>query len=122
MYPTEDKDVNLNVIDQFIKILKVEIGYSHHCLGDLPLLTAFIKGAKILEFHFTDSRKGKTFRDHLISLTKEEVKNLILKFRRVKDLLGTDKKFPLRSEIKAGHIKVLGEEFILIKMSVKVKL
>ena len=70
MYPTDDTDVNLRVIDQFKKTFNLEIGYSHHSLGELPLLTAYIKGANILEFHFTDGREGKVFRDHHISLTK----------------------------------------------------
>ena len=76
MYPTEDADVNLLVIDQFKKSFNYEIGYSHHSFGDLPLVIAYIKGANVLEFHFTDTRKGKVFRDHLISLTRDEVKNL----------------------------------------------
>ena len=40
MYPTEDTDVNLLVIDQFKKSFNYEIGYSHHSFGDLPLLIA----------------------------------------------------------------------------------
>ncbi len=105
MYPTEDTDVNLLVIDQFKKLFNYNIGYSHHSFGDLPLLIAYIKGATVLEFHFTDSREGKIFRDHLISLTKEEVKNLSLKFKRIKKLLGSGKKNTLISERKSGHIK-----------------
>ena len=105
MYPTEDTDVNLLVIDQFKKSFNYEVGYSHHSFGDLPLLIAYIKGANVLEFHFTDTRKGKVFRDHLISLTKEEVKNLSLKFKRIKKLFGNSKKTALISEKKSGHVK-----------------
>ena len=105
MYPTEDADVNLLVIDQFKKSFNYEIGYSHHSFGDLPLLIAYIKGANVLEFHFTDTRKGKVFRDHLISLTRDEVKNLSSKFKRVKKLLGRGEKNTLSNEKKSGHIK-----------------
>ena len=105
MYPTDDIDVNLNVIDQFKKSFNLKIGYSHHSFGDLALQIAYIKGASILEFHFTDDRKGKTFRDHLISLTKNEVINLSLKFKKIKKLLGNHKKNPLKSEINSGHVK-----------------
>ena len=105
MYPTDDTDVNLRVIDQFKKNFNLEIGYSHHSLGELPLLTAYIKGANILEFHFTDGREGKVFRDHHISLTKKEVIELSSKLKRIKSLLGSPKKIPLKSEIKSGHIK-----------------
>ena len=105
MYPTEDDDVNILVIDKFKKLFNLEIGYSHHSFGDLALLIAYIKGANILEFHFTDDRKNKVFRDHLISLTKNEVQNLITKFQRVKKLLGRSEKITLKSEIKSGHLK-----------------
>ena len=43
-------------------------------------------GAEILEFHFTDTRKGKKFRDHKISLTFKETKELIKNLRRIKSL------------------------------------
>lgn len=105
MYPTDDIDVNLNVIDQFKKSFDLKIGYSHHAFGDLALQIAYIKGASILEFHFTDDRKGKTFRDHLISLTKNEVINLCLKFKKIKKLLGNYEKNALKSEINSGHVK-----------------
>lgn len=105
MYPTDDKDVNLRVIDKFRNLFKYEIGYSHHSFGDLALQIAYTKGASVLEFHFTDKREGKTFRDHLISLTKSEVISLCSKFKRIKSLMGNDKKFALKSEIKSGHIK-----------------
>ena len=105
MYPCEDNDVNLNVINNLKKSLNLNIGYSHHSFGDLALITAYIKGAEIFEFHFTDNRKGKIFRDHKISLTKKEVKNLILKFKRIKTLLGNNKKIAVKSEIKSGNFK-----------------
>ena len=105
MYPTDDIDVNLNVIDQFKKSFDLNIGYSHHAFGDLALQIAYIKGASIMEFHFTDDRKGKTFRDHLISLTKNEVMNLILKFKKIKKLLINYEKNTLKSEINSGHVK-----------------
>ena len=59
MYPCNDDDVNLNVIDNLKKSFNLNIGYSHHSFGDLALYVAFMKGAKIFEFHFTDDRKGK---------------------------------------------------------------
>ena len=58
------------------------MGYSHHNKGDLALIAAYLMGAKILEFHFTDNRKGKTFRDHKISLNPE-TKDLISKIKKL---------------------------------------
>ena len=56
-----------------------EVGYSDHTEGSYALEIAVAKGAKILEFHFTDSREDKYFRDHKVSLTKSEVLELIQK-------------------------------------------
>tara|TARA_Y100001970_G_scaffold288366_1_gene415444 strand:+ start:4993 stop:6021 length:1029 start_codon:yes stop_codon:yes gene_type:complete len=105
MYPNKDEDVNMSVLDQFKKKLKYTLGYSDHSYGDIALLLAYIKGAHVLEFHFTDSRQNKSFRDHLISLTKNEVQELCLKLKRINKMIGNSKKIPLNSEIKSGHTK-----------------
>jgi N-acetylneuraminate synthase/N,N'-diacetyllegionaminate synthase len=105
MYPTHDTDVNLSVIPELKKIFKCEIGFSNHSVGDLALLTSYVKGANILEFHFTDTRKKKVFRDHFISLTKDEVVKLVLNLKRIKILLGKSKKKTLKSEIVSGNLK-----------------
>tara|TARA_B100000989_G_scaffold296386_1_gene279518 strand:- start:13153 stop:14178 length:1026 start_codon:yes stop_codon:yes gene_type:complete len=105
LYPTNDVDINLSVIPELKKIFKYEVGYSDHSIGDLALLISYLKGAKILEFHFTDTRKNKKFRDHFVSLTKDEVIKLSLNLQRTKKLLGNPKKEAIRSEIKSGHLK-----------------
>ena len=46
----------------------ITVGYSDHTVGDLALKSAYTLGAQILEFHFTDTRKNQTFRDHKVSL------------------------------------------------------
>ena len=62
-------------------------------------------GANILEFHFTDTRKGKKFRDHKISLDINDTKELVFNIRRINLLKGTFEKKPTKSEILSGHIK-----------------
>ena len=57
-----------------------------------------------MEFHFTDSRKNKTFRDHKISLTPKETKILIKKIKRINKLLGNKDKIATNSEIKSKNI------------------
>ena len=105
MYPTNDVDVNLSVIPELKKIFKYEVGFSDHSIGDLALLISYLKGANVLEFHFTDSRKKKVFRDHFVSLTKDEVIKLTTNLKRTKELLGNSKKKATMSEIKSGHLK-----------------
>jgi N,N'-diacetyllegionaminate synthase len=104
-YPTADNEVNLNVIESLKKFTNLNVGYSHHNQGDLALISAYILGAQILEFHFTDSRKGKRFRDHKISLTPAETKNLINKIKRINLFRGKKKKLPTKSEIESKHLK-----------------
>jgi N,N'-diacetyllegionaminate synthase len=103
-YPTGDEEVNLKVMNTLKKKTNLTIGYSHHNSGSLALLAAYTLGAEILEFHFTDERKGKVFRDHKISLNHNETKDLIKNIIRIKDILGTDIKTPTMNEIKSNNI------------------
>ena len=98
LYPNKDEDV-IFCLNQFKKI-KNTLGYSDHSYG----ITTYVS-AHVLEFHFTDSRKNKSFRDHLISLTKNEVQELCLKLKRINKMIGNSKKIPLKSEIRSGHTK-----------------
>ena len=60
-------------------------------------------GAEVLEFHFTDTREGKSFRDHQVSLTCDEVKGLRQKLKTIKAIQGNAEKKPLPIEIENGH-------------------
>ena len=114
-YPTPDNEVNLDVIQNLKKSTNLTVGYSHHNKGDLPLISAYLLGAKILEFHFTDTRKGKIFRDHKISLTPTETRVMIEKIKRINILKGKNIKNPTRSEIKSKNIKTFRRAIYLNK-------
>jgi len=114
-YPTPDDEVNLNVIKTLRKNTNLVVGYSHHNKGDLALISAYLLGAQILEFHFTDTRKGKIFRDHKISLTPEETKIFIKKLKRIKKQKGKNIKTPTKSEIKSKNIKTFRRAIYLNK-------
>jgi len=103
-YPTLDNEVNLNVIKTLKEKTNLAVGYSHHNKGSLALLAAYALGAEILEFHFTDDRKGKKFRDHKISLDYKETKNLIIDIKKMGKLFGNFDKKPTKSEISSGHV------------------
>ncbi len=102
-YPTYDNEVNLLAMKKLEKICPI-VGYSHHNKGDLAIKTAISLGARIIEFHYTDNRKGKTFRDHKISLTKNETISLIKDVRRINNFLKKDFKKPTTSEINSRHV------------------
>lgn len=101
MYPIAFEDANLSVMDLLRQATGLSIGYSDHTEGSLALEVAVAMGAEVLEFHFTDSREGKTFRDHKVSLTKDEVLALGRKIRQIQALKGSKLKRPL--DVEAEH-------------------
>ena len=69
----KDKYANLNsiiVLQNYFPDLN--IGYSDHTIGYEAMLSAKSMGVNIFEFHFTFD-KARDFRDHHISLTKDEL-------------------------------------------------
>lgn len=105
MYPIEKYDANLNVMEVFKKMFNVRIGYSDHTIGTEALKIATAKGANVLEFHFTDTRDGKEFRDHKVSLIKDEVKALKKEIEQIAEINGSSEKVPQKSEVESGHVK-----------------
>lgn len=104
MYPIANSDVHLNVMQSFRKKLNTNIGYSDHTIGAEALVAASMLGAEVLEFHFTDIKEGRNFRDHAVSLTVEDVNQLVKDIKRNLSFLGSEEKQPLPIEIEAGHV------------------
>ncbi len=115
MYPIPHEDANLNVIKRFKEIIGVTVGYSDHTEGSDALKYAYAAGAQIMEFHFTDSRKGKQFRDHKVSLIPQEVIELQQELLKIKKLLGNEKKQPLPIEIENGHVTSFRKAVYLVR-------
>lgn len=103
MYPIQYEDANINVIKSLKKINNVTVGYSDHTTDNRALIYSYILGAEILEFHFTDTKKGKVFRDHKVSLTKKDVSSLINEIKIIKRIKGSHEKKPENCEIKNDH-------------------
>ena len=88
VYPADAKQINLNVIPELIKrYQKNIIGYSGHDSGILIPTIAYLKGARIIEKHFTLNRSLKGT-DHGMSLEPEGLSKMCSGFRKVKDSLG----------------------------------
>ena len=102
-YPTPDEDVNLNAMITLKKEFGLPVGYSDHTLGSEAIEIAVSLGAEIIEKHFTDTRDNKIFRDHKVSLTYNEVKEVLLKFAKIKNLLGSYDKKLTNSEKMSNH-------------------
>lgn len=105
MYPIPPNAANLSVMNTFKDQYKVPVGYSDHTEGSLALEVATIMGASVLEFHFTDTREGKQFRDHKVSLTESEVNELSVRIDCISELVGSPIKEPHQIEKETGHTK-----------------
>ena len=103
MYPIPADEAHLNVMHSLKEKLNCTVGYSDHTEGSYAMEIAVAMGAEILEFHFTDNREGKTFRDHKVSLTKDEVHSLAQKIRQIEALKGSAIKKPVPIELENGH-------------------
>lgn len=102
-YPTPDEDANIGAMLSLKSEFGLPVGYSDHTLGSNAIEVAVSAGAEIIEKHFTDSREGKIFRDHLIALTKDEVQETLDRMKQIKLLLGDGKKVLTKSEEEAEH-------------------
>jgi len=101
-YPAKINDLNLNIMNELEKRFKCNIGYSDHSLGDEACLAAVAKGAKVIEKHVTLSKK-LSGPDHRSSSTISEFKNLVLKIRKLEQMLGKDKKIFSEKELNVKN-------------------
>jgi N-acetylneuraminate synthase/N,N'-diacetyllegionaminate synthase len=102
MYPIADADAHLAVMRAFAD-LGVTVGYSDHTLGTKALELAAAMGAEVLEFHFTDQKHDRTFRDHQLSLDGTDLRNLIRALDEIRTFQGTAEKRPLPIEVTNDH-------------------
>jgi len=98
-YPTNPSDVNLRVLDTFMKKFKTCVGFSDHTTGIAISLAGVARGAKVIEKHFTLNRclHGP---DHQASITPYEFKKLVEEIRSVEEALGKPEKTPSKKEKK----------------------
>ncbi len=73
-YPTFNEDLK-----SFPKVFSSEkfYGYSDHTIGIDTCLIAIARGAKIIEKHFTLDKSDTTIRDHGLSATPDEYRNMV---------------------------------------------
>ncbi len=73
-YPTFSEDLK-NFPKHFSD--KKFVGYSDHTIGIDTCLIAISRGAKIIEKHFSLDKSNTTIRDHALSATPEEFRNMV---------------------------------------------
>jgi sialic acid synthase SpsE len=118
-YPAEPEEINLKTLPDMKERFDCKIGLSDHTLGIGVSITAVALGARVIEKHFTLSRKIKT-PDSFFSIEPDELKKLVENVRIAEKAIGkvhyglTDKekqsKIFRRSLFAVKDIKK-GEEF-----------
>jgi len=104
MYPIPETEVNLNVLEAYRK-LGVQVGYSDHTVGVEAIQFIAAQGCDVIEFHFTDNKYGRTFRDHAVSLDQANVIEFYNFLNRCERMSGTAIKAPTKSEVENSHLK-----------------
>ena len=111
-YPTQLKDVNLNMMNYLKDKFKCKIGFSDHTLNDVAAQIAVALGAECIEKHVTldNNMDGP---DHKMSLNIKNFKNFVINVRNVNKILGLNVKKKVDVEIensinvrKSVHAKI----------------
>ena len=102
-YPCPDEDVHLRVMETLRSGFGLPVGFSDHSVGTLAVEAAVAMGAEIIEKHFTDTRDGKVFRDHKVSITCEEMEELLPRLHRIVAFRGRPDKVLTQAEHDVAH-------------------
>ena len=97
-YPTEDHDLNFNVIPTLRNRYNCIVGYSGHERGTALSSSTIVLGARIIERHFTLDRYMKGS-DHASSLEPVGMSLIVKRAKRIFDALGSPNKRVLESEL-----------------------
>lgn len=98
MYPVPDKFINIHRMVTLEKKLKVIVGYSDHSKTIDASIASIVLGAKIIEKHFTDSKK-RIGADHSLSADFNEMKQIINFSNKFNILRGSGQIQPTKKEL-----------------------
>ena len=98
-YPTEDKDVNLNIIPTLKNRYNCPIGYSGHERGIAITASTVLLGCCAIERHFTLDRTMKG-PDHASSVEPVGLNDIVTRSKKFFSAMGTSKKDVLDCELK----------------------
>ncbi len=97
-YPSDNNELNLNVIPEFMKKYSAPIGYSGHEKGIFPSAMAASMGACTVERHITLDRTAWGS-DHPASLEPEGLRKLVRDIRSISSIKGDGVKVVYDSEL-----------------------
>lgn len=102
-YPTKYKDVNLQAMNFLKKKFNINVGLSDHSLGIEVPIAAVALGAKVIEKHFTLSKKMDG-PDHKASLEPAEFSSMVSKIRNIEKAMGRFEKKPNKKELITSYL------------------
>lgn len=88
-YPAEPADLNLRAIPYLAERFPYPVGWSDHSLGNTAALAAVALGARIVEKHFTLEDVRSDFRDHALSATPSQMRELVEAVEQAQQMLGS---------------------------------
>ena len=103
-YPTPYSQTNLLAMQTMMKEFSCPIGYSDNGPDMLVPEVAVSLGAKIIEKHFTLDKK-MIGPDHSLSADPKQMKQLVIRIRKIEEILGNGKKLSQKCE-KEGLIDI----------------
>jgi len=87
-YPCPPESMNIKAIDTMRQAFgNLPVGLSDHVIGDTVSLAAVARGANVIEKHFTIDKRMEG-PDHILSLTPDELREMVLKIRLIEESLG----------------------------------
>ena len=98
-YPTEDKDINLNVIPTLKNRYNCPVGYSGHERGIAITASTVLLGSCAIERHFTLDRTMKG-PDHASSVEPIGLNDIVTRSKKIFNAMGTSEKNVLDCELK----------------------
>jgi len=98
-YPSKIESANINVLKTYQASFDIITGYSDHSPGDIVVLGAVSLGAKVIEKHFTLSKKGKG-PDHPHSMEPQEFKQMVERVKLLEKALGSPRKNVVEEEFE----------------------
>lgn len=97
-YPAPFEELNINVIREFDRIFKCDVGFSDHSLGAQAAIAAVALGAVVVEKHITMDRR-MSGPDHIASLNPKDFNDFVKALRNVSLALGDGVKRLMKSEV-----------------------
>jgi len=105
LYPPDDKDVNLNNLETLQKLYpEYPVGFSDHTLGYSIPLASIVKGACIVEKHFTLDKNMFGW-DHKVSATPDELAIICKESKRINLALGTHRMICEEDEVRRNEFR-----------------